>query len=63
MNFVVGLPRTSLDGEFVMVVVDYLSKMMHFICFHKIMDALHMTDLYFKVVRLDGLKSETFMSN
>ena len=56
MDFVLGLSRNRKGHDSIYVVVDYFSKMVHFISYHKTDDVTHVVDLFFYlIVRLHGV--------
>jgi len=62
MDFIVALSRTQRGKDAIMVVVDWFSKMAHFVPCHKTDDSSHVAKLYFEeIIRLHGV-SKTIVS-
>jgi len=60
MNFILELPRTRKDRDFVFVMMDMFSKRAHFIPCHEVDDASYIANIFFKeVVRLHGIPRTT----
>ena len=58
MDFITGLPRTPRQKDSILVVVDRLSKMAHFIATKEIVEAPQVAELFIQnVFRLHGLPS------
>jgi len=56
MDFIVAYPRTPRGMDVIVVVVDWFSKMAHFIACHKCDDATYIAGLFFQeMVRLYGI--------
>ena len=56
MDFITGLPRTPRQKDTILVVVDHLSKMGHFITTKETVEAPQVVDLFIQnVFRLHGL--------
>jgi len=56
MDFIVGLPRTQKKHDAIWVVVDRLTKPVHFLAVKMVFNAEQLADLYLKeIVRLHGI--------
>jgi hypothetical protein len=56
MDFIIGLPRTSKQHDSIMVVVDKLTKVAHFIPLKNTHKATYVADIFLKeVARLHGI--------
>ncbi|RDY05255.1 hypothetical protein CR513_10936, partial [Mucuna pruriens] len=50
MDFVLGLPRSISERDFIFKVVDRFSKIAHFIPWHNSNDMCHVVNLFFRKV-------------
>ena len=56
IDFIIELPKTQWNKDLIFVIVDWFSKMSHFIPYNKTNDATHIIMLYFReVARLHGI--------
>jgi len=56
LDFIMALPQTPRGKDAIIVVVDRLPKMAHFIACHKCDDATYIMDLFFQgIARLHGI--------
>ena len=63
LDIVLGLSKTQQGYNSIMVLVDYFTKMVHFIPFQKTSDAMHVAQLLFlEIFRLHGL-TKSIMSD
>ena len=56
MDFVIGLPRTQVDYDAIWVIVDRLTKSVHFLAIHNNFSLDRLTKLYIsEIVKLHGV--------
>ena len=63
MNFIIGPPKSKRKNDSIFVVVDKLSKAVHFIPLKSIYKAVHIADIFLKgIFRLQGIPKEIISS-
>ena len=56
MDFIIGLPKSKNQNDYIFVVVDKFSKVAHFILVKSTYKAIHIVDIFLKeIFRLHGI--------
>ena len=50
MDFIIGVPKSKKKNDFIFVVVDKLSKAAHFIPVNSTYKAIHIVDIFLKLI-------------